>query len=258
VKRIASYLSLGLVLLVLGTASVIALRHFGMVGPGKPQVDVGGMILKSVRELLQVTVLEMPMASDPSHPTESRRALGCLGNMFCVGSYWAVFDWQATLRMSYDLSAAAQTSQAGSPFLTQIHSNAWQVHLPPVTVDVDLQAEHINFRTRRVGALLNAQQAASWEQELFQATRKSLSACFERDPNLRQRAQDALATKLHHALQPLLAEYQSDITLAFADEASKPLTMAPEQHHGRINAAARERPVSLPHCGRLLLALHAP
>jgi len=256
-QRITSYIFLGLVLLVVGTASVIAWRHVGMIGPGAAKVDVGGMILKSVSELLKVTVLEMPVVSDPAHPTESRKAKGCVGTIFCVGSYWAVFDWRATVRMSYDLSAVSQASQSSAQVLMQVHPNAWQLHLPAVAVEVDLPAENINFRTRRVGALLPAQEAAIWEQELFGATKKSLSACFSRDPALRQRAQDALTTKLRQALQPFLTEYGSDITFTFTDEAGKHLAGRALQRGGDDGEAGSAGVVSLPHCGRILLALHA-
>jgi hypothetical protein len=257
VKRVTPYLVLGLVVLVLGTASVLALRHFGTIGPRAPQVDMGGMILKSVSELLQVTVLEMPVVSDAAHPTEFRRAKGCVVDIFCAGSYWSVFDWRATVRMSYNLAAVSTSTKSGFPLLAQVHTDEWTLHLPSVAVDVALQAEHVHFRTRRVGALLSAQQAATWEQDLFHATSKYLGACFGRHPALRQRAQDALATKLQNALRPLLSAYHSTLTFLFADASGEPLSVRSWKRGAGDGEAGGDGLFSLPNCDRLLLALHS-
>jgi hypothetical protein len=257
VKRVTPYIVLGLVGLVVGTASVLALRHFGTIGPREPQVDVGGMILKSVSELLKITVLEMPVVSDASHPTEFRRAKGCVVDIFCAGSYWSVFDWRATVRMSYNLAAVSTSKKSGLPLLVHVHTNEWKLHLPSVAVDVELQAEHVNFRTRRVGALLSAQQAATWEQDLFHATRKYLGECFGRNSALRQRAQDALATQLQNALLPLLSEYNGQLTFLFADESGEPLSVRSLKRGAGDGEAGGDGSFSPPNCDRLLLALNS-
>ena len=72
---------MSLIVLVLGITSLIVLHYFRSIGPRDPKVEVGGMILKSVSELLKVTVLEIPVVSDPSHPTEFRRAKGCVAQI---------------------------------------------------------------------------------------------------------------------------------------------------------------------------------
>ena len=256
-KRVTPYMVLGLVGLVVGIASVLALRHFGTIGPREPQVDVGGMILKSVSELLKMTVLEMPVVSDASHPTEFRRAKGCIVGIFCAGSYWSVVDWRATVRMSYNLAAVSTAKKSGLPLLAHVHTNEWTLHLPSVAVEVELQAEHVNFRTRRVGALLSAQQAATWEQDLFHATRKYLSECFGRNPALRQRAQDALAAQLQNALLPLLSENHSKLTFLYADESGEPLAGRSWKRGAGDGEAGGDGSFSPPNCDRLLLALHA-
>ena len=254
-KHVIRYIFMVLIVfVVLEATTLIDLPYLSFFRPSDPKVEWRWIIEKRVREMLKVTVLEITVVSDPSHPMVFRKNKGCVGE-FCKGSFWAVFDWRAKVRMSYDLSTISLSYDSLQSPLTKDNSPVWKLCLPPVSVDVELPAENINYRMRRVGALLNDQEAATWEQEKFQSIRNEVAECYAQDASLRNRAQNVLKTKLDNALFQLRPEHNVIVNYSFADDTGERLceqsiqraTVAGEGGIGGVS--------SLPKCDVLLNGL---
>ena len=224
---------------------------------GEHEVKFGAIIQKSVSELLKLTVLEMIVVSDPSTPTQFTKKKGCVTNLLCAGSYWAVLDWRAIVRMSYDLSTISQSNNSCMQSPTDDNSQVWELCLPPLAVDVELQAENVNFRIRRVGALLDNQEAASWEQEMFQSIRTHVRKCYAQNDALRDRAKDVLKTKLDKALLSVRSKYNVIVNYSFANDTEVRLSGGSFQQAAGAVAVGSQGLLSLPTCDFFLNALHA-
>jgi hypothetical protein len=245
-----------IVFAVIEAIKLVGLPYLPFSGPGDRKDEVRWILEKQVREMLKVTVLEITVVSDPSHPMVSRRNKGCVGE-FCKGSYWAVFDWHAIVRMSYDLSTISPSYTSWMPPLTQAISQVWKLCLPPVAIDVELPADKVNYRMRRVGAFLDDQEAAKWEQEKFQEIRMHLSECYAQDASLRNRAQNVLKTKLDNALLSLRSEHNVIVNYSFADDPGERFCPRSFQRVTSAGGVSNEGLSSLPNCDLLLKALHA-